>query len=268
MRKGKSEIFSFLKSPVKGDQGFTLVELAVVMITIGVLIVGILKGQEIITNGKVTATAAQIRGYDTAAIAFMDLYNEMPGTIRAAGRKLPNCAGIPACEPTQIADNGRLDTGFDVAPEIGHERTAYFLHMAKAGFIGGIDEDGGMVFSGLFPEAELKGVGFHAGYVEGGIEPDQMPAVISDKVMSSGHYLALHSSATSADVISADNSIVLTPNLAARIDLKLDDGSAVTGRILAFGDRAAGETQCASVNGTFAESNNDLLCGLYIRTPR
>lgn len=219
-------------------------------------------------NAQVTSTVAQIRSYDTAAVSFYDLYGELPGTMRAPGRKLPNCSGIPACMPTGNADNEHLDNGFDIDPIIGHERVAYFLHMAKADFIGGIDELEGLVFSGLFPEAEIKGVGFQVGYAEGGVKPAGLPALISDKVMTTGHYQALVGSATSAAAIDMLDSPAFTPNVAARIDLKLDDGSAVTGRIFAFGDDQDGPTQCADIRGQYAEANADLLCGLYVRTPR
>ena len=46
---------------MRAQAGFTLVELAIVMIIIGLLIAGVLKGQALIGNAKVTAQVAQIK---------------------------------------------------------------------------------------------------------------------------------------------------------------------------------------------------------------
>ena len=52
-----------MSKPLKqtSQAGFTLVELAIVMIIIGLLIAGVLKGQELIANARVTSTVAQIK---------------------------------------------------------------------------------------------------------------------------------------------------------------------------------------------------------------
>jgi prepilin-type N-terminal cleavage/methylation domain-containing protein len=52
--------------------GFTLVELAIVMIIIGLLIAGVLKGQELIANARVTSTVAQVKAIDAAISTFKD----------------------------------------------------------------------------------------------------------------------------------------------------------------------------------------------------
>jgi prepilin-type N-terminal cleavage/methylation domain-containing protein len=59
-----------MSKPIKqtSQAGFTLVELAIVMIIIGLLIAGVLKGQELIANARVTSTVAQVKAIDAAIL--------------------------------------------------------------------------------------------------------------------------------------------------------------------------------------------------------
>ena len=63
---------------MRAQAGFTLVELAIVMIIIGLLIAGVLKGQALIGNAKVTAQVAQIKSIDAATSTFKDMYAALP----------------------------------------------------------------------------------------------------------------------------------------------------------------------------------------------
>lgn len=259
------------------EAGFTLVELAVVMIIIGLLIGGVLKGQELITNAQISSTVTQIRGIDTAAVTFRDMYNSLPGTLRSPTARLPNCTSAP-CQTksgagngtTSNANNGRLDHGFEVVPGDGGEAAAFFVHMAKADLMGGVDEGQGPVFGGYFPQANVSGSGFHAAFVNSSAANTEMPglSITGDgkNIIRSGHYLALHSSVTAGDkidgtAVTGGDAQILTPNMAARIDRKLDDGSASTGTIFSMGNGEA----CATDSGTYVEATTDLVCGLYIR---
>ncbi len=66
------------------QKGFTLVELAIVLTIIGLLIGGILKGQQLITNARVTAQMAQVQGVEAATTTFNDTYQGLPGDLTTA----------------------------------------------------------------------------------------------------------------------------------------------------------------------------------------
>lgn len=60
-------------------QGFTLVEIAIVLVIIGLLLGGILKGQELINNAKVRAIADRQNSLKVAWFSFIDRYQALPG---------------------------------------------------------------------------------------------------------------------------------------------------------------------------------------------
>lgn len=65
---------------IKGNQkGFTLIEIAIVMVIIGLLIGGILKGQAMIQNAKIKAYQNDIDGLRAAWYAYFDRYGYYPG---------------------------------------------------------------------------------------------------------------------------------------------------------------------------------------------
>src|ERR1019366_8429308 len=106
-----NNIVQYRKAGLKAQAGFTLVELAIVMIIIGLLIGGVLKGQQLITNAQITATVAQIKAIDAATTSFKDQYNGMAGDITNANASLANCTVAP-CYTAAVGDgDGKIDNG-------------------------------------------------------------------------------------------------------------------------------------------------------------
>jgi prepilin-type N-terminal cleavage/methylation domain-containing protein len=65
------------------NQGFTLIELSIVLVVIGLIVGGILVGQSLISAAGVRATISQIEKYNTAANTFREKYGYLPGDIMA-----------------------------------------------------------------------------------------------------------------------------------------------------------------------------------------
>jgi len=66
-------------------KGFTLVELSIVLVIVGILIGGILVGQTLIDSSKITAQVAQFQQFDAAVNAFRSKYKYLPGDAPAFG---------------------------------------------------------------------------------------------------------------------------------------------------------------------------------------
>lgn len=107
------------------QNGFTLIEIAIVLVIIGLLLGGVLKGQELITSARVRNLISQQDGYKAAYLGFLDRYRALPGDYTQA---TTNIAGA-----TQNGNgNGRIES--TTTPR---EDTLVWEHLSRAGFITG-----------------------------------------------------------------------------------------------------------------------------------
>jgi len=67
------------KKPINSQSGFTLVEIAIVLIIIGLLIGGIIKGQAMIKNAKVKRLVGDVDGMRAAVLTYQDKFGMLPG---------------------------------------------------------------------------------------------------------------------------------------------------------------------------------------------
>ena len=74
------------------QSGFTLVEIAIVLVIIGLLLGGILKGQELINSAKVKNLANDFRVIPTYIYAYQDKFKALPGDDPAGQTHLPGGA--------------------------------------------------------------------------------------------------------------------------------------------------------------------------------
>jgi prepilin-type N-terminal cleavage/methylation domain-containing protein len=64
---------------LRNQKGFTLIEIAIVLVIVGLLIGGILKGQSMIHNAKVKRLVNDFEGLKTAVLAYQDRFGMYPG---------------------------------------------------------------------------------------------------------------------------------------------------------------------------------------------
>jgi len=112
------------------QSGFTLIEIAIVLVIIGLLLGGVLKGQELITGARVRNFIQQQDGVKAAYFGFLDRFRALPGDYSAATTNISGVAATAACG----SGNGDGDGTIEVA---GNENILAWEHLAKAGFING-----------------------------------------------------------------------------------------------------------------------------------
>lgn len=97
---------------MKGQQsGFTLVEIAIVLVIIGLLLGGILKGQELINSAKVKNMISDFRTAQSMVYGYQDKYRSFPGDQTAAQLlgNFPSAVPAPTAGTPALNNNGRLD---------------------------------------------------------------------------------------------------------------------------------------------------------------
>ena len=268
------------------QKGFTLVELAIVMTIIGLLIGGILKGQELMQNARITATVSQVKSYSAAVTTFKDMYQATPGDMLNAGTRLVGCPGAAGvnCNPgaTNAGDNvvgpvawaptwGApaivLTQNPPGAGQVDAERYLFWAHLLLANLIGGINADGlnantGFAFGVTNPEAKIGG-GFVVGYNTGVVGPGVTSQTAGTGL--AGTILMQTSSPTASPTTQSATSglMPLAPLRAAQLDRKMDDGRPATGYVQAWGFDASCFTSAAAqvYNETIALTD----CGLLYR---
>jgi len=115
-------------------QGFTLIEIAIVLVIIGLLLGGVLKGQELITGARVRNLISQQDGIKAAFFGFQDRYRALPGDYASADTNI-NC-GAAACSKGN--GNGRIENAATaVNGSVTHEETLVWNHLTSAGFLNG-----------------------------------------------------------------------------------------------------------------------------------
>ncbi|HKC30795.1 MAG TPA: prepilin-type N-terminal cleavage/methylation domain-containing protein, partial [Burkholderiales bacterium] len=119
------------------QQGFTLVEIAIVLVIIGLLLGGILKGQEMITQAKIKNVIADFSGVSAAYHGYQDRYRAIPGDD-------PNAAGRWTTAPAAISGSGNGVVGGtynNTCPAVSvsgtPESCMWWDHLRRAGFVSG-----------------------------------------------------------------------------------------------------------------------------------
>ena len=200
----------------KNQAGFTLIEIAIVLVIIGLLLGGVLKGQELINTARVRSLSNNIDGITSAWFSFSDRYRAFPGDYAQAAVNLPNI--------NNDGDGNGLIDGDD-------ERALVWSHLQAAGYI-----------TGSFPD----------GAAGGGTAPTVAAgayncavAICPDNGFGQGMLIdrgtAQQSGATAQPAHELLTGRQIPSDVLAELDRKIDDGTASAGSMqLGVGSAAAG----------------------------
>lgn len=216
---------------VQKQQGFTLIEIAIVLVIIGLLVGGVLQGQELIENSRVKQAVKDMNGTAAAVFAYQDRYGRVPGddgpTATLAGRGSSWTSAAIGGDA-----DGRLEVAVNATFNGAGESGTFWRQLKAAGFIAGSPADTGIA---ALPTNSWGGlVGVTSANMGGNL---------------GGNKVCLSQVPGSA---------------AIAIDGELDDGSGATGRVRATQGTTGTNTNPSNTvmggGGVYSEDNSYTLC--------
>jgi prepilin-type N-terminal cleavage/methylation domain-containing protein len=188
------------------QDGFTLVEIAIVLVVVGLLLGAIFKGEELITQARVKSVIADFSNLSVAYHGYFDRYTALPGDDPNADSRW---AAAPAA--TRGDGDGQVAGTYNNgnAPCVaGVESCSWWDHLRRAGFVSG---------SGATQPRNASGglIGVQSG---NGTAPAYGP-VLGGPAGAGGFRVLIHCSAN------------LPEKIATAVDVQLDDGARTTGTV-------------------------------------
>jgi len=272
---------------------FSLIELSIVLIIIGLLVAGVTGGSALIKNAEMRSVITQSQGYQAGVSAFYAQYNYLPGDYAqaVAGSSVPAIATISAgAGSATSAQNSKIEyLTASVATNLSESVAAWDV-LQKANFVEGLALTTQAVTTAPtiathIPAAKIKAAGWAfdhrysvgtalglTGYLSGGANEGAAAAPANQNVLVlTGPISAAVAPATAAGTLVNGATNISTPALtgpdALSLDTKMDDGLANSGKVR--GLNSAALTTCYAPSATLnvaytTTSNSAKVCSLTI----
>lgn len=264
-------------------QGFSLVELSIVLVILGLLIGGILTGQSLIKAAELRSVTIDLQKYQTAITSFRDKYLQLPGDMNNAVRFWSaqaggtvdgadaTCVALTVGSTDQTTCNGNGNGQIAEAVGVHYEAFRAWQHLANAGMIEGRYNGVSNGAAGTMyesdanaPRSKIGSGHFMVRYIDAAFStPDWY--VVSKR----GHLIAVGSSRSPlGGATQGAAGILFRPEEAWNIDTKMDDGLPAQGGMHTFKTTGSYNTGCTTTDvaatAVYNLTNSSVVCHLYM----
>lgn len=253
------------------SRGFSLVELSIVLVILGLLTGGILGGRELIRAAELRSVASDFERYQTAFYTFRDKYFALPGDMQNAYAFWGTAAG---CTDSVVTDanpngcngdgNGGIGSGGDHA-----EKFRAWQHLQLAGLVNGsftgVDagaNDTDVEFGENIPAAKISAGGYYIHHLVQGVYSGNVRWFPSNY----GNMLVVGAK----EGATWTGAALLSPEEAWNIDTKMDDGRPGQGIVMSTKGSYGATSGCNDSDdeelSEYALSNSTIACVLIYKT--
>jgi len=160
--------------------GYTLVEIAIVLVIIGLLLGGILKGKELVNQARIKSVVNDLSGATAAYLAYQDRYRAIPGDD-------PNAATRWASWGTPAGNGNGYIGGAYGSNTPTDESRKYWWHLRAAGFVPGPTQNPGAdtqpnnAVGGIIG-VQTNGLGLQGLIICSSVVPDKVAAAVDGQL--------------------------------------------------------------------------------------
>ena len=210
------------------QSGFTLIEIAIVLVIIGLLLGGVLKGQEMINSAKVKNIANDFRQIPVYIYGYQDRFRAIPGDD---ARVVANISGTLATSPAGVQGNSVINGVWNSATNTD-ESFLFWQHVRLAGLSAGPTNTADATYIPRNADGGIMGIQSNVGF-----------ATITLPTAMTGTY-----------IICSDG---ILGKFVKQLDVTLDDGEASTGSVRAVLQSAPGT---AVLSSAIVDANSYTVC--------
>ena len=210
------------------QSGFTLIEIAIVLVIIGLLLGGVLKGQEMINSAKVTNIANDLRQIPVYIYAYQDRFRAIPGDDATV---VANISGTLATSPAGVQGNSVIN-GLWNSSTSTDESFLFWQHVRLAGLSAGPTNTSDATYIPRNADGGIMGIQSNVGFV-----------TMTAPTAMTGTY-----------IICSDG---ILGKYVKQLDVTLDDGESSTGSVRAVLQSTPGT---AVLSSAIADANSYTVC--------